>query len=258
MSTFARPIEIVLAANDREFVQASGGLAPEWGAGVAIPARDRIVLRAYGGTRGAYAQLPEVLRHELTHVALDRYIGGRIPRWFDEGFAMWAAGDFETEAQWQLRVAFALQRAPPLDSLELAWPSATEDAHLAYLLAGSVVQYLVAQSGEHALTLFLERWRTSRNFEHALGEVYGLSIDQLETHWRRDVGKRYGWLAVLTQSALAGTLISIGIIALYMVRRRRDRLKMQQLAADELPDQPAFWAEAIDPEAEDPNIHDHG
>jgi hypothetical protein len=239
---FGQPIRIYLAPNDAIFRQVTEGNAPEWGAGVAIPEAGVIALRAYGGNRGAYDELRRVLRHELAHVALHRYLGEtRIPRWFDEGYAEWSAGEFDNDAAWLLRVAFATQRAPPLDSLELSWPAMSTDARIAYLLAASVVQYMVRESGTRGLTLFLQRWRDSRRFDTALANTYGLSVDQLEAHWKHDVKRRYGWLAALTQTSVAFTLLAFAVLALYVIRRRRDRAHLARLKANELPDQPAYW-----------------
>lgn len=261
--SFGKPIRIVLADSDARFRAATGGRAPEWGAGVAVPDEGLIVLRAYGGNRGAFDQLRPVLRHEIAHIALHRYFENRarIPRWFDEGYAMWSAGEIDMGAEWQLRVAFATGRAPPLDSLGLAWPAMSGDAQIAYLLAASVVKYLINESGPRALDIFMQRWHQSGSFEDALAATYGLSLDQLETHWRRDVRRRYGWFAVLVQSAAFASFAGIGVLALYFVRRRKDRARLAQLKATEPPDQPAFWTETemgIDPEPTEPDIGGHG
>ncbi|MGQ0561760.1 MAG: peptidase MA family metallohydrolase [Gemmatimonadota bacterium] len=265
---FDEPIRIVLARNDAHFREATGNRAPEWGVGVAAPEEGLIVLRAYATRGGAYDQLRSVLRHELAHIALHRYMrAARIPRWFDEGYSMWAAGELDAGGEWQLRLAFAFGGAPSLDSLGLAWPDMRGEARIAYLLAGSVVKHLVNESGERGLDLFMRRWHDTGDFEGALAGIYGLSIDQLETHWRRDVRRRYGWFAVFVQSAAFVTFAAIGVLALYFIRRRRDRAKLDQLRATEPPDQPAFWAEAeaeaeaeagIDPQAGDENISRHG
>src|SRR5438046_1627733 len=51
---FGQPIRIYLAPNANTFARLTSGNAPEWGAGVAMPEAGIIVLRAYGGTHGAY------------------------------------------------------------------------------------------------------------------------------------------------------------------------------------------------------------
>jgi hypothetical protein len=239
---FGQPLRIIMAANDAHFDLLTGGMIPEWGAGVANPTAGWIVIPGYGGGRAATNDMRRVLRHELAHIALHRYLQpARVPRWFDEGYATWVAGDLDLEGEWQLRVAFARHKAPALDSLELAWPSATADARTAYLLSASVVNYLVRASGVPALELFLTRWRNSQNMEQALAATYGMSVDQLETYWSKDVRKRYGWLAVLTQSAAFMTAASILLLILFAVRRRRDRRRLAVLRATEPPDAPAYW-----------------
>ena len=240
--TFGQPVRIVLAANDAHFNAVTGGAIPEWGAGVADPEAGVIVIPWYGGGRAANTDMRRVLHHELAHVALHRYLQpARIPRWFNEGYATWASGELDFSAEWQLRVAYALRKAPPLDSLELSWPRATADARTAYLLSASVVAYLVRSSGEAALQTFMQRWHTSQNMEQALASTYGLSVDQLETHWVRDVRKRYGWFAVAMQSAVFMSAASVLMVILIAIRRRRDRKKLALLQATELPDAPAFW-----------------
>ena len=259
---FGQPIRIVLADNDARFRAATGGRAPDWGAGVAVPEEGLIALRAYGGRGGAYDELRPVLRHEIAHVALHRYFEHkRIPRWFDEGYAMWSAGEIDTRGEWRLRIAFATGAAPPLDSLGLAWPAMSGDAETAYLLAASVVKYLINESGTRALELFMKRWHDSGSFEGSLATTYGLSVDQLETHWQRDVRRRYGWFAVLVQSAAFASFAAVGVLALYVVRRRRDRLRLAQLKATEPPDLPAYWTETemgIDPEPGESDIGEYG
>lgn len=245
---YARPIRLILADSDAHFDSITGGIIPEWGAGVAIPAQGIIVLPGYGGGRGANVDIRQTLRHELAHIALHRGLApARIPRWFNEGYATWASGALDLEGGWQLRLAFATNRAPPLDSLELNWPRATADARIAYLLSASVVEYLVRESGERALTLFLASWRASQNMEQALAATYGISLDQLETHWRRDVKQRYGWFAVLTNAAMFSAGATVILIILFAIRRRRDKRKLALLQATEPPDMPAYWNEVENP-----------
>ena len=251
---FGRPIRIELAPNAATFSKLTAGNAPEWGAGIAVPEAGLIVLRAYGGTGGAYDEMQRVLRHELAHIALHRYLGDAIiPRWFDEGYAEWSSGELDMDGAWLLRVSFATQRAPPLDSLELSWPAMSTDARVAYLLAASVVQYLVRESGTRGLDLFLQHWRSSHSFDSALAVTYGLSLDQLEKHWRNDVKHRYGWLAVVSQTSVAFTFLAIAVLLLYLIRR--DRARLAVLKMNEPPDNPAFW---IDQSEQGEDIENHG
>lgn len=193
---------------------------------------------------GAPGELPRVVSHELAHIALHRYLDPYpIPRWFDEGYARWASGHWDFEAAWQLRLAFALRRAPPLDSLTLAWPHATGDARIAYLLAASAVAFLVEGGGERGLALFLERWRDGGRMEPAFRQTYGMTTDQFEEYWRRAVRTRYGWTFFLSHSLVFWAFLVIMLFLLFWRRRQRDRARLERLRTTEPPDSPAYWEE---------------
>lgn len=238
----AEPIDVYLAPDEARWDSLTGGAAPEWGAGIAVPDRGLIVLPTFDWQRTPPHTVYTTLRHELAHVALQRYLGAaRTPRWFTEGYAQWAAGEWEWESAWRLRLTFLGGDAPRLDSLTLHWPIGEMDARLAYLLSASAVVYLVERSGERGLRIFLEEWRETQDFDAAFRSVYGLTLGQFEEDWRAHVKDRYGWTVLLGQSLFFWLLAAIGLVALYFIRRRRDRAKLEKLKATEPPDDPAFW-----------------
>lgn len=246
-------IAIIVAPDEARFAEFTGGRAPDWGAGVAIPDRRLIVLPAYGSSRGNVQDLPGVLRHELAHIALHDFLEpAPLPRWFNEGYATWAAGQLDAEAGWILRLAFLTGRAPPLDSLILDWPAHSADARVAYLLSASAVSWLHERGGERALRLFLERWKEDGNLEDALRANYGLTLGQLERYWGQSVRRRYGWLLFFAQTSVAWALLTMLALALFVIRRRRDRGKLARLRESELPDDPAWWTEPTEGPAPPP------
>ena len=136
-------VDAVLAHTPEAFDEMTGGLVPEWRAGVAIPAENVLVMPTGEGVRVVDGEGLRTLRHEWAHLGLHGYLGDlRVPRWFDEGYAQWASGGFDASEAWRLRVLIALGRAPQMDSLELRWPGGREEARVAYLLAASAVTYL--------------------------------------------------------------------------------------------------------------------
>lgn len=234
-------VHAYLAPDPASFDRLTGGRIPEWGAGVAIPARRTLVLPVYASTRTLGGDRARVLRHEWAHLGLHAHLDGlRIPRWFDEGYAEWAGGWDRSEA-WMLRVLLATGRAPPLDSLTLDWPRDAASARAAYLLSATAVEYLVRESGERGLRLFLDRWRDGDSFEGALHATYGVTPGQFELHWRGYVRRRYGWLLFLSQSTVVWAILAMLLLLLLRIRRRRDRERMARLRAGEVPDAPAYW-----------------
>jgi hypothetical protein len=239
-------LTLFIAPDQAAFDSLTGGAVPEWGAGVAIPRLNRIVMPGYGPQRSRGLSEARVLRHEWAHLGLHQYLTGlRVPQWFDEGFAEWASGGWTPTEGWKLRVAFALGRAPDLDSLALAWPRDRAQASLAYLISATTVEYLVSESGERGLRIFLERWREVGSFDVAMRSVYGLTLGQFEEDWKGYVRKRYGWLFVLSHSSIFWVTLALALLLMVRIRRGRNREAMARLRAGEPPDSPAYWAETV-------------
>lgn len=237
------PVNIYLAPDAGRWDSLTGGAAPEWGAGIANPQTGLIVLPTFDWQRTPPHTIYRTLRHELAHVALQRHVGAaRVPRWFSEGYAQWAAGEWRWESAWQLRMAFVRSDSPPLDSLTLHWPVAESEARLAYLLSASAIAYLVERSGERGLRIFMERWREQVDFDAAFRDVYGLTLGQFEEDWRAYVKQKFGWTVILGHSLIFWFIAALLLIVLVVIRRRRDRARLEKLKANELPEDPAFWA----------------
>jgi hypothetical protein len=232
----------VLAHTPEAFDELTGGVVPEWRAGVAIPSQNMLVIPTGEGPRVLDGEGRRTLRHEWAHLGLHGYLGDlRAPRWFDEGYAQWASGGFDATEAWRLRVLLAMGRAPPMDSLELRWPAGREQARTAYLLAASAVTYLLEPSGERGLAIFLDRWRAERSFDRALRLTFGVTPGQFEEDWKRHVRERYGWLLLMSHSGVFWMLMALVLLFMVRVRQTRNREKMARMRASEPPDDPAYW-----------------
>jgi len=232
---------LVLAPDEAQFVRLTGGAAPDWGAGVALPAQSTIVIPAYASERGAGWSDPRILRHEWAHIGLHQYLDGlRLPRWFSEGYAQWASGGWDWSEGWKLRIALA-REGSPLDSLTFSWPRDESRARTAYLLSATTVEYLVVEGGPRALEVLLRRWKDGGNFERAFRATFGATTAQFEEDWRSYVEDRYGWLFVFSHSAVFWMLLSLVLVAMVGVRRGARRERMARLRAADIPDRPGFW-----------------
>ncbi|GEM_PF-309939 len=233
---------IFLTPDDARWDALTGGRTPHWGAGVAIPALDRIVLPVHRTPWDGFHAEARTVRHEWAHLGLHDYLRGlRIPRWFDEGYAQWSSGGWNVEEAWRLRLQLATGSAPPLDSLSLSWPRARAEAEIAYLLAASAMEYLVSGSGTRGVEVFLARWREGGDFEEAFRATFGITTGTFERQWTEHVKRRYGFLLVLGQSTLFWLFLGAALLGLWRIRRKRDRERMERLRASEVPELPAWW-----------------
>ncbi len=220
----------------------TGGQVPDWGAGVAIPDRQIAVIPLFEAAPGGPRDRDRTALHEWAHLGLHEYLRGlRIPRWFDEGYAQRVSGGWNVEESWRLRVGLSGGGAPPLDSISLDWPRGRSDAELAYLLAGSAIEYLATVSGDRGLEVFLLQWRELRDFEEAFRRTFGYTTGTFETRWIEHVRRRYGWVLLLTQTAIFWAFAGLALVALVRLRSQRDLERLARLRATQPPSRPAYW-----------------
>jgi hypothetical protein len=222
-------IVVFLAPNQATFDSLAPG-APDWSGGLAFPESDRIVLPMFAPRAGA-RPLATVLRHELAHVALTRHLGSSVPRWFHEGYAQLASGSWNANNAWALRFAILQGRLESLESLSLDFARGRLSADHAYLLSFTAVEFLHRLGGPDGFARLLERWRELGDLDPALRRTYGLTLGQFERLWRRDVGRRFGWLLVLAQAAVFWTVLTILLLVLGYWKKKRTRKKLEALEA---------------------------
>lgn len=220
---------VIAIAPDRDrFRQWIGPSAPEWGTAVAFPESNRIVMQ--GRDAGSDAGDPvEVLRHELAHLALHEALGDLPPRWFDEGYASYAANEVARDAILGANLALLFRGMPSLDSLDAGFAGGSLRAQGTYALAYRAVAELAARDPERGLTLFFKYWKESGRFDSAVRSAYGITQAAFEEDWKRRTRRRYGGLALFADLSVAAGLMLFIVMPFYIIRRRRDRLRMAAL-----------------------------
>lgn len=240
----SRHVTVAIAPDRRRFREWAGD-APEWGSAIAFPESHRIVLQ--GRSAGSDAGDPiAVLRHEVAHLALHEYLGNLPPRWFDEGYASYSAGEWGRDELLATNFALALRGMPTLDELESSFGGGASAAQSAYALAYRAVAEMAQIDSRHGLALFLRYWRETESFERALRRAYGMTSADFEKHWRQQTRKQYGFLALASNVTIATLLLLFIVGPLYVIRRRRDRRRLEKMREAEAAADAAIRQSAID------------
>lgn len=226
-------VTVSIAADERQFRRLIGPTVPEWGRAVAFPHANRIVMQGRGA--GSRAGDPiEVLRHELAHLALHETLGDLTPRWFDEGYASYAAREWSREDALRTNLALVIRGTPTLDQLERWFSGGASRAEAAYALSYRAVAELAELDQQRGLTVLFREWARTEKLDTAIRNAYGLTLAGFERRWRDRTRRRYGGLAVLADVTVGALLVVLAVLPLYVARRRRDRRRMAALvAADE-------------------------
>jgi hypothetical protein len=211
----AGPLRLILVPDQARYDRITGGRGPSWGAGIALPGARTILIRADQG------DLTTTLRHELAHIVLHDAVRVRLPRWFDEGYASFAAGEWDRLAALSLNLSVA-RGVPELDDLNGALRGGIASAGPAYALAMSAVARLAERNPEHTLAPLLDRLQRGVEFPDAVRETTGLNLGQFDRDWAGTIHRRYGLISWLAAGGLWAVIATL-VIALGSVRRRSDR-----------------------------------
>jgi hypothetical protein len=207
---------------------------PSYAQGVAYPGLGLVLLAITAPGAAEGADLEEVFRHELVHVALHEAVGGHhIPTWFNEGTAIQRSGEHPWQRMktlWDARLSGSLLG---LASLDANFPEERAEVSLAYAQSADLVRFLSRNADRARFAALLTRVRGGQPFLQAMTDAYGVDVRRLEYQWREDVERRlnYGpWL--MGGSALWGLSVVVLIVA-YMRRRRQARQVLDRWAQEE-------------------------
>ncbi|NUN15422.1 MAG: hypothetical protein HUU55_17495 [Myxococcales bacterium] len=215
-------IEVIIARDEDAFFRAQparGGVDP-WVAGTAYPALDLIILSL---EPDHFFRLPEIFRHEVSHITLFRAFGRQHPpRWFDEGLAIVMAGEGVAQRFQTAAAAAMTEGLIPFDQLLTQFPNPAPQAQLAYAQSAVFIQFLRQQ---HFLDVRLPTLtgsiRAGVPFEQAFAFQFGAPILELEQVFMHSLQGTWSWFTVLTGASVVWAALAVLFLMVYMRKKRR-------------------------------------
>lgn len=179
------PVPLIVYKNHGEFAVTNAVDLPAFSesiGGVTELFKNRIAVPFTGD----YRDFRRVIHHELVHALINEvYFGGsiqsvieggaaRIPLWFNEGLAEWAALGWDSQSDMYVREAILEGHLAPIDRL---------GGYFAYRGGQSVWDYVAEQYGEEKIGEILRRLRSTRSVNRSFERSIGLTVDELSERW---------------------------------------------------------------------------
>ena len=220
-------LDIFIVSSHRKFDSLAGNSIPDWGVGVAIPYRHRIVIKSPLITPGDKS-LGELTAHELAHIVLSNAVGFRkVPRWFDEGLAMYISTEWSWSDNLATAWAVVLGGMIPLDDIERLNRFEGEMVRVAYSESFLAFKYFIETYGRSGLNIFLDRIREGRSIDEAFIHATGADHEKFQAEFKIYLSGRYNLIALIFDSNLLwiilGLIVIIGFIIARLNRKRRIR-----------------------------------
>jgi hypothetical protein len=183
-----KPATIYIYGSFADLRSGIGESAQEWTGGRAYP-EFGIVLIGVPPSELAFGKraVPHEFSHLIVHRATRNPYSG-LPRWLDEGIAMWVEGDLEREYRNALDRAVRTNTLLSLKTLSSNFPADSNQATLAYAQSYSVVAYIREQFGAQKLAELLKVFKEGSTDDGALQKVLSLSTEDLDARWRASLG----------------------------------------------------------------------
>jgi hypothetical protein len=207
---------------------------PAWIVGLASGDRD-VVIFPERVLSYPYDSLESVVRHEVTHLALNVAArGAPLPRWFHEGVATSVDNDWDLRARLQLLLAMSAR--PGIADLARLFSSPSQsDTSQAYLLSAVLVHDLRERYGAGVPGRIAVRVAAGSDFVDAFRLETGVTPDVAAADAWAGYRRWTVWVpAVTSPSAAWAAIIMLAMLAFIAQRRRRAR-RRRQWDEEELP-----------------------
>ena len=225
--TLDQPIRVYIAISDQEFHSLTRNALPDWGIGCAFPNSRLIVLKANPETVST-GRLKQVAIHELTHVVLGQALQGkRVPRWFDEGLAMYESYEWNFGQSVTMAKAVFTRSLLPLRRIDHVLHFDRDKAQLAYTQSLLAVSYLIKEYGLETFHEIIRTLAKTGDIDRALAEVIGLRYGEFESQWYKYVASKYGWISLFTNSFYLWIGIAFLFILAFLFKKYRSKKIMR-------------------------------
>jgi len=139
---------------------------------------------------GPHRDVELTMAHELSHIVVGMSTNNPytdLPRWLDEGLAMYAEGELPADNRQALDRAIRNDELLSVRSMS-SYTGQASKVDLFYGEAYSIVSFLLDGYGRERMRQLLHLFSTGTRQEDALQRVYGFGLQGLDRRWRESLG----------------------------------------------------------------------
>jgi hypothetical protein len=222
-------LHIYIVGTQHRFDSLSGSALPDWGAGVAMPWKRRIVIKSPRIMRGEKS-LGELVAHETAHIFLSRRVGRyEVPRWMNEGLAMYFSAEWGWQDNLSLSLAAVLGQLISLPEIENLNRYSGRKAQLAYSQSYVAFTYFLDRYGQSGLRIFLDAIASGKDVQYAFVAATGADEKAFEAEFAEYVHHRYNFLTLMLDSNLLWVLLALILVVGFILARFRRKKKFKEL-----------------------------
>ncbi len=220
-------LHIYIIPTRQMFKEIIDGQLPNWTGAFASPASNSMYVRSPNWEQDS--NFITNLVHELLHLVIHEKMGvARLPRWMDEGLAIFYSNDYKWISSTALSKAFATRSVLPLYDIDRVLSFHRARAELAYQQSYSAVQYLLATYDIDAVRAILKSLQNHESIDLAFQKATGSTYAVFEKEWLAYAKKKYKWTWLNDFDSYIWTLIIVLFFIAGIVIRIRNKRKLAE------------------------------
>ena len=225
--TDIKTINVFIAPSRRNFREYLKGQLPKWTGAFASPAVNAMYIRS--PRWDVDNDFKTSLVHELFHLLLHQKMGmTEIPRWLDEGLAIFYSDDKKWIMSTAMSKALATRSLIPLSQIDNVFKFHRAKAELAYQESYSAVQYLLATYDIDAVLKILDGLKSNQDINTCFKSATGSSFHEYELEWINYIKKHYKWTWISDFDNYIWLFIILLFLLAGIIIRLRNRQKIRE------------------------------
>lgn len=206
-----------------KFKNLTRGVLPDWGAAAAFPQRHLMAIKspdAFNINRS----LEELLAHEYVHLVLADLTGFHsVPRWFNEGLAMYISMEWSWSDNLTMSRAAVFGQFLTLKEIEKVNRFGEGKAHVAYSQSYLAVKYFFDEYGGGQAAIFIDSIAAGNSVNEALLASIGSTYKEFNDELKLSLTKRYNLVSLFMDTMLFWVGLSIIVLIATFLRYKKRR-----------------------------------
>ena len=223
---------IYIYDNNKQFHQ-SCSYIQGWESGLAIKKKpETIIIKGPEIQTRGISQFIKVLEHELSHIYLFRRIESlRLPDWFEEGFAMYIAKEFNINKKILISEAYWKSSTLTENELNNFRNISRSRIPLCYAESAAFFEYIV-QDG--SIKEILDSIASSNDFRIGLERAIGMPYAELVYNYNNSIITSYRWYILIRFSRYIFYITPFILTIGYFVTRKRNKNTLDKWEIEEI------------------------
>ena len=215
---------VYITDEDEEFKSLTSKNIPEWAVGVAKG--NKIVIKSPKKST-TYDSFNKTLKHEIAHIYLSQ-INIRFPSWFNEGFAMHTADQFDIRRKINISWNLLFKRIVNLNQLKNFLSASKSQAYLYYSQSAASIDAMIFYYGDDILDSILFYAKQNKNFNQAfLKATGGDTVDDFSVKYISYLNNHFRFLFIYQFQKIVFFLIPFLLLLVWFYKKRRVKKMMK-------------------------------